>query len=157
MRHPGQVEPHQHELPHVRVRHPGGQRGRSNAGRRISLVFRRAIFLPYYLLHMLCLQFKSSRNINYSLPSLGHDLFCSMWLRYFARNLTSRVCAMQPAAQQTTVINPDEFVDYSLELLVEPVRGANSSTERHNIAAHTTSDDYWWPRPSPVRHVHSSP
>ena len=36
-----------------------------------------------------------------------------------------------------TVITPDEFVDYSLELLVEPVRGANSSTERHNIAAHT--------------------
>ena len=40
-------------------------------------------------------------------------------------------------SQQSTVINPDEFVDYSLELLVEPVRGANSSTERHNIAAHT--------------------
>ena len=36
-----------------------------------------------------------------------------------------------------TVITPDEFVAYSLELLVEPVRGANSSTERHNIAAHT--------------------
>ena len=36
-----------------------------------------------------------------------------------------------------TVITPDEFVDYSLELLVEPVRGANSSTERHNIAAPT--------------------
>ena len=40
-------------------------------------------------------------------------------------------------SQQSTVITPDEFVDYSLELLVEPVRGANSSTERHNIAAHT--------------------
>ena len=40
-------------------------------------------------------------------------------------------------SQQSTVITPDEFEDYSLELLVEPVRGANSSTERHNIAAHT--------------------
>ena len=40
-------------------------------------------------------------------------------------------------SQQSTVINPDEFVDSSLELLVEPVRGAISSTERHNIAAHT--------------------
>ena len=40
-------------------------------------------------------------------------------------------------SQQTTVITPDEFEDFSLQLLVEPVRGANSSTERHNIAAHT--------------------
>ena len=56
-----------------------------------------------------------------------------------------------------TVITPDEFVAYSLELLVEPVRGANSSTGQHNIAAPTSTEDYRKPSLRPVPRVHSSP
>ena len=41
------------------------------------------------------------------------------------------------AASLVSVITMDESVDYSLMLLVDPVRGDISSTERHNIAAHT--------------------
>jgi len=59
-------------------------------------------------------------------------------------------------SQQTTVITPDEFEDYSLELLVEPVRGANSSTGQQTIAAPTT-EDYRKPSLRPVPRVHSSP
>ena len=69
------------------------------------------------------------------MPSLGLRLFSSAWFRDFAWNLTYSGYVL--CSQQMTVITPDEFEDYSLELLVEPVRGANSSTERHNIAAHT--------------------
>ena len=48
-------------------------------------------------------------------------------------------------------------MDYSLELLVEPVRGANSSTGQHNIAAPTSTEDYRKPSLRPVPRVHSSP
>ena len=60
-------------------------------------------------------------------------------------------------SQQSTVITPDEFVDYSLELLVEPVRGAISSTGQQNTAAPTSTEDYRKPSLRPVPRVHSSP
>ena len=44
---------------------------------------------------------------------------------------------------------------YSQMSMVEPVREAISSTQRHNIAA-PPPDDYWTPRLSPVPHIHSS-
>ena len=55
-----------------------------------------------------------------------------------------------------TVITPDEFVAFSLELLVEPVRGAISSTGQHNTAAPTSTEDYRKPSLRPVPRVHSS-
>ena len=60
-------------------------------------------------------------------------------------------------SQQTTVITPDEFEDYSLELLVEPVRGAISGTGQQTTAAHTSTEDYRKPSLRPVPRVHSSP
>ena len=69
------------------------------------------------------------------MPSLGLRRFSSAWFRDFAWNLTYSGYVL--CSQQMTVITPDEFEDFSLQPLVEPVRGANSSTERHNIAAHT--------------------
>ena len=56
-----------------------------------------------------------------------------------------------------TVITPDEFEDYSLELLVEPVRGAISSTGQQTTAVPHSTEDYRKPSLRPVPRVHSSP
>ena len=55
------------------------------------------------------------------------------------------------------MITPDEFEDYSLELLVEPVRGANSSTGQQTTAVPHSTEDYRKPSLRPVPRVHSSP
>ena len=54
VRHPVHKKPLQYELPHVHVQqqHPGGQGEWSDAGRRLLLVFRRAIFSPYFSAHV---------------------------------------------------------------------------------------------------------
>ena len=89
------------------------------------------------------------------MPSLGLRLFSSAWFRDFAWNLTYSGYVL--CSQQMTVITPDEFEDYSLELLVEPVRGAISSTGQQNTAAPTSTEDYRKPSLRPVPRVHSSP
>ena len=75
-----------------------------------------------------------------------------MWRRYFARNLTSRAPCCAANTPQWIIPEASPEVS-SLETLVELVRGAVSSTERHNIAAPPYSN-YWKPRRSPVPHVH---
>ena len=89
------------------------------------------------------------------MPSLGLRLFSSAWFRDFAWNLTHSGYVL--CSQQMTVITPDEFEDYSLELLVEPVRGAISSTGQHTTAVPTSTEDYRKPSLRPVPRVHSSP
>ena len=86
---------------------------------------------------------------------LDSDLFRSAWIRFTLVNLThlAPVLCSHPTPAIIHEASPEVYSQMSM---VEPVRAAISSTERHNIAS-TSTDDYPTPRLSPVPGVHSSP
>ena len=96
-------------------------------------------------------------NVNKYHSVLDSDLFRSTWICFTLVNLTHLAPVL--CSHPLSVIIPEASPEvYSQMSMVEPVRAAISSTERHTGTSPLPStDDYWRPSPGPVPHVHSSP